>query len=318
MSLRLLLVELFSNIFNLDSKLLRTLKAIFLPSHLTKAYFEGKHQRYISPVRFLLIMLFFFVAIAGYVLNQENTTRRISNSFLSSFYNKKLEHKLDSLKINTLQQFNNDPKVASTLDTFLHNAFPKQTEAIQDTVDFTIAFSEKKQFKISRVELLESTPEAIAERYGSDIYLLKIALKQGVKIVQTFAYSSKSIFEYLIKQITPLFLLMIPVYALFLKLLYIRRKRYYIEHLVFNMHIHTFIILIFNLALLLFTFFSTETWIGSILTLGMTAYIIISMKQFYQQSWRKTIFKAFIGMIGYFFTLILVAVITLTISLVLF
>lgn len=205
MSLRLLLVELFSNIFNLDSKLLRTLKAIFLPSHLTKAYFEGKHQRYISPVRFLLIMLFFFVAIAGYVLNQENTTRRISNSFLSSFYNKKLEHKLDSLKINTLQQFNNDPKVASTLDTFLHNAFPKQTEAIQDTVDFTIAFSEKKQFKISRVELLESTPEAIAERYGSDIYLLKIALKQGVKIVQTFAYSSKSIFEYLIKQITPLF-----------------------------------------------------------------------------------------------------------------
>lgn len=111
---------------------------------------------------------------------------------------------------------------------------------------------------------------------------------------------------------------MIPVYALFLKLLYIRRKRYYIEHLVFNMHIHTFIILIFNLALLLFTFFSTETWIGSILTLGMTAYIIISMKQFYQQSWRKTIFKAFIGMIGYFFTLILVAVITLTISLVLF
>jgi hypothetical protein len=317
-SLRLLLIDFFLNISSLDSKFVRTLSAIFIPSHLTKAYFEGKHERYISPVKFLLIILFFFVAMISYTFNQDDATKKISNSFLSNFYNKKLEYKLDSLKQSTLQQFNNDPKVASALDTFLRSAFPKHTEVVQDTIDFNVTFAKDKQFKISAIELLENTPEAIAEQYSSNIYLLKIAIKQSVKIFQTFAYSSKSIFEYLIKQITPLLLLMIPAYALFLKLLYLRKKRYYVEHLVFNMHINTFIILIFSLALLLFAFFPTEIWIGNILTLVMTAYIIISMKQFYQQSWIKTIFKAFIGIIGYFFTLILVSIIMLAISFILF
>lgn len=58
-SLQALLGELLQNILNIGSKLIRTLGALFLPGKLTTAYFNGQHQRYITPIRLLLLVLFF-------------------------------------------------------------------------------------------------------------------------------------------------------------------------------------------------------------------------------------------------------------------
>ncbi len=51
--------EFINNAFNIESKLFRTLRAMFVPGKLTEEYFKGRHIRYYHPLR-----LFLFTGIA--------------------------------------------------------------------------------------------------------------------------------------------------------------------------------------------------------------------------------------------------------------
>ena len=44
---------------------------------------------------------------------------------------------------------------------------------------------------------------------------------------------------------------LLPVFALLLKLLYIRRRRYYAEHFVFALHVHAFMFVMMTLIVVL-------------------------------------------------------------------
>src|SRR5690606_19705106 len=80
--------------------------------------------------------------------------------------------------------------------------------------------------------------------------------------------------------------LMLPAFALLLKLLYVRRKRYYVEHFVFGLHTHAFTFLMFTIMLL-----GRTNWIRLPATLWMLAYFFLAMKRYYGQGWLKTTLK---------------------------
>jgi hypothetical protein len=99
---------------------------------------------------------------------------------------------------------------------------------------------------------------------------------------------------------TVLFLLL-PVFALVLKLLYIRQDRYYAEHMIFLLHTHAFVFLVF--AILLTRRWLTGwietllgwTWLPPLivtLLLGWAlVYVYLAMKRVYGQGWLKTLVK---------------------------
>ena len=64
---RRLLAEAVSTVFNLDNRLLQTLKLFFLPGRLTKAYLAGQRVRFVSPLRLYLIFSVFYFAVASLV-----------------------------------------------------------------------------------------------------------------------------------------------------------------------------------------------------------------------------------------------------------
>ena len=64
---RRLLTEVFSTIFHLDNRLLQTLKLLFRPGRLTKAYLAGQRVRFVSPFRLYLILSVFYFAVASLV-----------------------------------------------------------------------------------------------------------------------------------------------------------------------------------------------------------------------------------------------------------
>lgn len=108
----------------------------------------------------------------------------------------------------------------------------------------------------------------------------------------------------------------LPLYALFLKILYIRRRQfYYVDHGIFLVHLYifTFIILLVFFALLKLSEFTNWGWIGYIQT-GLILYGIFyalkAMYNFYGQRWGRTIFK--------FILLNILAFISLTMLFVLF
>lgn len=55
-TVRSLFTEFFDAVFNIESRTLRTLRALFIPGKLTEEYFEGRHKRYVHPLRTLLVM----------------------------------------------------------------------------------------------------------------------------------------------------------------------------------------------------------------------------------------------------------------------
>lgn len=90
---------------------------------------------------------------------------------------------------------------------------------------------------------------------------------------------------------------LLPVYALILAVLYWRQKRYYIEHLVFGMHVHSFLFIIVTLMLIASITpmgAAGQLWTLGILGLVVYAYPIIALRRFYENGWFVTLVKAFV------------------------
>jgi len=87
---------------------------------------------------------------------------------------------------------------------------------------------------------------------------------------------------------------LLPVAALLLKLLYIRRKRVYLEHLVFSLHVHAFI---FSL-LVLTALFDSPILVYAILILSLV-YLFMALREVYAQTIAKTLTKLFLLLLSY-------------------
>lgn len=108
---------------------------------------------------------------------------------------------------------------------------------------------------------------------------------------------------------TAMFLLL-PVYALFLKLLYIRRKRLYVEHFVFALHIHAFSLLVLSVLLLI------PSWVPMLhlLVFWPPVYAFLAMKRMYGEGVLQTAGKFLLLGTGYLFTFLVGFAITLTVA----
>jgi hypothetical protein len=99
----------------------------------------------------------------------------------------------------------------------------------------------------------------------------------------------------ILKYMSWAFFLLLPVFALILKLFYIRRNHYYIQHLIFSIHLHAFIFSIFIFLIVLFGWTNIPMeWISALMLISIPVYIVIAMKRFYGQSWGKVLVK-FVG-----------------------
>lgn len=85
----------------------------------------------------------------------------------------------------------------------------------------------------------------------------------------------------------------LPVYALLLKLLYLRRRRFYVEHLVFGMHTHTAAFVGFTIAAA-FAAVAPESWLDwarRVLVIVMLAYYFMALKHYYGDGAFVTVVK---------------------------
>jgi hypothetical protein len=96
---------------------------------------------------------------------------------------------------------------------------------------------------------------------------------------------------------------LLPIVALLLKFWYLFARKYYVEHLVFALHNHSFVFVILLLMILLNSFSSWQdpseqgaltsvtTFINILLGAWIPVYMLLSLKRVYQQGWTLTILK---------------------------
>lgn len=154
----------------------------------------------------------------------------------------------------------------------------------------------EKEIKAEKVVTNTSATKPITaeDKVVQERQLKKI--KDGVS--KTFDYAS----AYL-KYIS---FLLLPFYALVFKLLYIRHKKFYIDHLVYTLHLQSFVYIVVSAVLLIPLFItpSARSWFMSVILLSIVFYVLFSLRNIYRQSWLKTILKTVLAFFYIFFSTI--------------
>jgi len=303
--------EFFAEHLNLDSKLFTTIGSLFTPGKLTTEYFEGKHKSYASPLRLFLvtgILLFSAVGLNGLIkldldesdMNQRNIQRQV---FISE---------IDS----TIQVLKNDFTQQEThiaLDSLFNSISPLDSRK-SDSIDLSdINLNGHKLPKVALKDYLELKPKALVEKYVPKRgFSKKLFLTQAVKASK----EGENLEQFVISKLSLGILFMMPFLALFLKILYIRQKRFYVEHLVFSFHFHAFIFSI--CAILAFGSNYFPDYLTPIPIIYIFVYLFLALRRVYQQSWIKTTLSYIILLSAYSMLLAFFLLLTVVFSFLVF
>jgi len=309
--------EFMEATFNLDSKIYKTIFHLPIPGRLTTEYFKGRHKRYVHPVRLVLIIFIAFLAVASIYINY-NQINRTSDSFIGheSFIKYEFLVELDStVQALKLQQPNRQAQEA--LDS-IHRyiQFVEADLDIGDSLDLEddVTFMNERTPNIARKDFHDLDDDELFEKYGSNLSFWDgLLLQQKIKLSR----DPSELVRFLVGNTTWMIFLMIPLFALVLKLFYIFRNHYYVEHFVFTTHMHAFGLGLLLIWVILYKWHDNPDNIGLVFIFWII-YIILSMKNYYQQTWFWTFLKFGFAAAAYFAVLAIAATFTILISILLF
>ena len=172
--------------------------------------------------------------------------------------------------------------------------------------DSTITLAQKGGIKLT---IWKDDSGAIERKYGH-------RFAAGFKKLKT---NPQLFFDGLHDHAPQIVFLLLPVFALLLKLIYLRSKSYYIEHIVFSFYFHSYVYLILLLIVLL----NSTGWpfvsnYADVLFLAIPVNLYQGMKRVYRQSRGKTLikFSILIGVYGLVLVVAAIAAVFVLISLV--
>ena len=289
-SFRHVIVDVLDSFLNWDSKFFATIGLLIAkPWQLTNDFLAGKRVRYVHPLRLYLLasILFFFAA------NYSAKSIRLQRGNLSPKDRAQLEAELKNEnirpdarnKIDRALNLSPSPSPAAQAD---EKASPKPEEpGASDQGDFG--------------PILQMGPEKPSTPFE------KWVEARAKEKIGEHGSKAQLFVSTVINNLPYMMLCCIPLFAFVLKILYIRRRVFYVDHLVYALHIHAFAYIAIMLIVLLTIGLkrlapSTTGWIA-ILWLAFAVQILLSIRRVYRQGWLFTIFKFFAG--GFVYLLVL-------------
>jgi len=306
--------DIFQNLFNLDSKFFKTSLGLFSPGKLTNEFFKGKHKSFATPSRLFLVTMILFFAMTNLVLQKNLKSADIPGGVFNRD-SKKVDSKDEQIAvINELRKKakqNNNDQFLVTLDSMEAEVMRLKIDTSYSSMNF---FNRTYRFRTKDLQTLSA--DSLIQKYKIEKAIDKMMFKQGLKITN----NPKELITYVFGNLTWMMLVLIPSVALFFKLFYWRRKKFYVEHLVFLFHIHSFsaILGILFFGGVYFFEWSTSGTYTRIFIIGSLIYFFISLKKVYKQSWGKTLLKFFAIMFSYFVIVIICITLLFLISFLLF
>ncbi len=114
----------------------------------------------------------------------------------------------------------------------------------------------------------------------------KSFLLKANSLAQKGAEGGRLFWKEVLNNIPKVMFLILPIFALILKVLYIRKKIYYINHLIFSLHAHTILFLYLLLAILF-----PKWYVITPVIFGIWIHLFFSMRNVYKQSRFMTMLK---------------------------
>lgn len=304
-----LINHFFEDVTHFDGKFFSTLKLLLLkPGFLSHEYLRGKRASYLNPIRMYVFTAFVFFL----VLFSSNSIHTISVEKHTGAYNAKndsLEEKLDTTT---------DPIQIKLLEAQLKKGYKEHAVGFE-TMDSTHSI-----FKIDFSDL----PNTIGA-YDSSQLKLPFAKRDGwfaknfneksIEVSQK-NNADKNAFvneftEHFSHDIPKMMFIFLPLVALVLQLLYIRKRTefYYVSHGIFVIHFYivTYILMLTSIFFNWLNYVShwnIFNYLALAPILAIFFYLYKAMKIFYKQSFGKTIIKFLLFNIAIFILLVALGV----------
>lgn len=341
--------DFLDSVLNFDSRTLRTLGPLLLrPGYLSLEYFAGRRVRYVTPLR-----LYVFLSVVAFLLVGWNTQVDPGKGFIkvgNTSMESPPEQRLRDLSaeegtalagLAAAKAFMPEADYAKAVEEIKKDFARERAELAaeiarqrQDRAPPTPgkpgkpaeaaspADTEMDRVNPQRMEVFTEGPWHPTKNparvgwlgeTGNAWLNEKIAamIRNGEVVNRE---PQKLVAEMFAEAPTVLFVLL-PFFALLLKLCYLFKKRFYMEHLIVALHSHSFICLSIILIALLVHVDSwldaRVAWLGSAsslliagLWLWMPVYLLIAQKRIYKQGWIMTLLKFGVISFCYLFMLL--------------
>ena len=327
-----ILADAADTILNIDSRIFRTILPLyFRPGYLTNEYFEGRRVRYVTPFRlyfFLSILAFFLMQFAigdanfGNNSAQDDAIDAIGKAMTVEEVAKQRDAAIAGLR-----------KADSAVPAIAEKGIEKATRQIEKKAEKRLEYlkkvddakakgdpappdpeSDDLNFKIAGHSWNSKTnpvhlggPKFFDDKANQMLDHAKDNLAKLGKDPRPLVIGAISVLPQV------LFVLM-PLFALLLKIVYVFKRRLYMEHVIVALHSHAFIFLSLFLLVLVGM---TKSWAEGAATglvgplnlllflMGwwLPIYLFLMQKKVYKQGWIMTSLKY--GLIGTCYTILI-------------
>jgi hypothetical protein len=299
--------EAFGDLLELDSRLWRTLVPLMVkPGKLTRDYLEGRRARFMPPFRTYLVLSIFFFLVAFFDPREElgilfepeapAETTDAAEAGMSDATERAANSARD-IRQEVMDQLVEDGVITPEQ---AEGMVPGAGETDADSGGVNITFNENRLTAESDCDDLDS--EEIPEWARSRL------TPERLKIVceRVNADDGRAFVGKLLDNVPAALIILLPLMALLLKILYPLSKRYYVEHLLFVVHFHAFIFLILTLQILfgrLTSLLSLSEAFAAITGFAVAVYIFVyfykAMRRVYEQGHFFTMTKFLVLFTGY-------------------
>ena len=315
-----LLTHFINDITHFDGKFFSTLTfLLFKPGFLSGEYLKGRRASYLHPIRMYVFTSAFFFLIFFSLQKEEDLIKIKDKQPTAIDVMRNLEKKKAGLKKtfqDSMPDLVKNPILKAIALTDSNIAVLKKDTTAKDrmtTDDDFLSWGDNKKYKT--VEDYDSIQKNLPSLQKDNFIKRRIQV-QKIHLYQKYHENSREIGKAIMEKFKHLFPQMLffslPLFAFILQLLYIRNKNlYYVNHIVFTIHLYcgTFILILIAISFEgLFSTFHVKapSWVNGLVVLTGFIFWYKSLRNFYQQRRAKTVFKYWLVLMSSLFIMLLV------------
>jgi hypothetical protein len=292
-----LMRELLEDFMDFDSRFMRTLKPLlFLPGKLTRDYLDGRRFRYVPPLRLYVFtsIAFFFIAallstdLIEFDAERAGNGRVVTGIHLGENEQEQIERAVSESNPEILDEVGKEPGEET--------AGGQKEDSGEEHGPMEFNFNGEPWDRETNPLILPLMPDFVNEWINDEI---EQSPQKGKEIEANPDLINDKIFDVL----PATMFVLLPIVALLFKFWYLFAKKYYVEHLIFALHNHSFIFVCLLLTLLLSALAgwrepaeegpltTATTWINTAIMIWIPVYLLLSLKRVYRQGWPMTLAK---------------------------
>jgi len=293
LTLGILFYNTISNYFSFDARFFKSyIPLMFKPGYLPNKFIEGKRLLYLHPAQMYLFISVVFFFLFSFITRE--TTQEFDTALKKGF--DKTEAVLDTIQNKVL------------VDSVQTGALLKPLKDNHINIGFdskeldSIINSNKKPVVNSSFDFNENKIDSLIAINASDNEVYKVmGLNDDAGPVKRKMYSQAlkfykqrnggSILQAFYDSIPIAMFILLPIFALLLKLFYFR-KGSFSYHLVFTFYFFSFLFMVFSIFILANLIWKIPGFLTGLILFSIFLYLWLAVKNFYKQGYFLSFIKS--------------------------